>query len=347
MPIGNSNLGMSSIGNNASPSVQISSPSARPSVQLGSGARFQYPLPAPLDPDPKALKWYSWEPSVRAFYETIGFPDIMDPSNPYTKSDHAQCIPFLLQMIPPGDADYFVTERATYNTMDAIWSQLVKEYGRHAKARVFALIRTFDSASQASGENIAEYVLRLNRLVKTLKTCRQGPNELNHKLKLLNVLPVLPGSDVQHIHFLGSLHTKLDSMSVPDLEQELIDHESAILRQQDTDILAAQMNAVGTTSSLFPTSAGGAAARLKYPLSRPPPGSRFQCCICWNDASPAIKQGYTGHSTRNCPRYNLPIGKEVCAWLDANPNKHKRPRPPQGGRKNQGKGGTDKNGVPK
>jgi hypothetical protein len=173
-PIGHSNLGMSSISKPASPSVQISSPSARPSVQLGSGARFQYPLPAPLDPDPKALKWYSWEPSVRAFHETIGFPNIMDPSNPYTKSDHAQCITFLLQMVPPGDADYFVTERATYSTMDAIWSQLVKEYGRHAKARVLALMRTFDAASQASGESIAEYVLRLNRIVKTLKTCRQG-----------------------------------------------------------------------------------------------------------------------------------------------------------------------------
>jgi hypothetical protein len=69
-------------------------------------------------------------------------------------------------VVPPGDADYFVTTRASYSTMDAIWSQLVKEYGRHAKARVFALMRTFDSASQASGESIAEYVLRLNRLVE-------------------------------------------------------------------------------------------------------------------------------------------------------------------------------------
>jgi hypothetical protein len=113
-----------------------------------SGARFQYPLPAPLDPDPKALKWYSWEPGVRAFYGTIGFPDIMDPSNSYTKSDHAQCIPFLLQMVPSGHAGYFVTERVTYSKMDVLWSQLVKEYGRHAKARVFALMRTLDSASQ-------------------------------------------------------------------------------------------------------------------------------------------------------------------------------------------------------
>jgi hypothetical protein len=341
-PSGMHNLGMSAT---SSPPVKVGSSSGKPSVQLGSGARFQYPLPAPLDPDPKALKWYSWEPSVRSFYETIGFPDIMDPSNSYTKTEHAQCIPFLLQMVPPGDADYFVTERATYNTMDAIWSQLVKEYARHAKARVFALMRTFDSASQASGESIAEYVLRLNRLVKTLKTCRQGPNELNHKLKLLNVLPVLPGSDVQHTHFLGSLHTKLDSMSVPDLEQELIDHESAIHRQQDTDILAAQMKAIGSTQ-LFNTSAG-TAARLKYPLSRPPPGNRIQCCICWNDASDAIKQGYTGHSTKNCPRYNQQVGKQMCAWLDANPNKHKRPRPSLHGRKNKDKGGSEKRGVPK
>jgi hypothetical protein len=159
---------------------------------------------------------------VRAFYETIVFPDIMDPSNPYTKSDHAQCIPFLLQMVASGHADYFVTERATYSTMDAIWSQLVKEYGRHAKARVFALMLTFDAASQASGESIAENVLRLNRLVKTLKTCRQGPNELNHKLTLLNVLPLLRGSDVQHTHFLGSLHNKLDTMSVLILNKSLL-----------------------------------------------------------------------------------------------------------------------------
>ncbi len=343
MHTGQSSPGMSVT---PSPSVQVAASSGKPSVQLGSGARFQYPLPAPLDPDPKALKWYSWEPSVRCFYETIGFPNIMDPSNAYTQSEHAQCIPFLLQMIPPADADYFVTERATYSTMDAIWSQLVKEYARHAKARVFALMRTFDSASQASGETIAEYVLRLNRLVKTLKTCRQGPNELNHKLKLLNVLPVLPGSDVQHTHFLGSLHTKLDTMSVSDLEQDLIDHESAIHRQQDTDILASQMKAVGTTS-LFHTSAGTHAARLKYPLSRPPSGHKVQCCICWNDASEVVKQGYTGHSTRNCPRYNLPVGKQVCAWLDANPNNSKRSRPSPGGRKHKDRGGAHKHGVPK
>jgi hypothetical protein len=281
---------------------------------------------------------------VRSFYETIGFPNIMDSSSQYSPSEHAQCIPFLLQMVPPGDADYFITERASYNTMDAIWAQLVKEYARHAKARVFALMRTFDSASQAAGESIGEYVLRLNRLVKTLKTCRQGPNELNHKLKLLNVLPVLPGSDVQHTHFLGSLHTKLDSMSVSDLEQDLIDHESAIHRQQDTDILAAQMNAVGPTT-LFPTSAG--TARLKFPLSRPPPGNKLQCCICWNDASAVIKQGYTGHSTRNCPNYSQQVGKQMCAWLDANPNERKRPRPPPGAGKHKYKGSGNTHGAPK
>jgi hypothetical protein len=132
-------------------------------------------------------------------------------------------------------------------------------------------------------------------------------------------LPVLPGSN-QYTHFLGSLHNKLDSISVPDLEQELIDHEIAIQRQQDTDILAAQMNAVGATS-MFPTSAGMAPARLKYPLFRPPPGNKVQCRICWNDASAAINQVYKGHTTRTCPRYNLPVGREVCAWLDANPAK--------------------------
>jgi hypothetical protein len=169
---------------------------------------------------------------------------------------------------------------------------------------------------------------------------------LNHKAKLLNVLPVLPGSDVQHTNFLGSLHNRLDSMPVPDLEQELIDHESAIQRQQDSDILAAQIHAVGTTI-LFPTSAGTAAARLKYPLSRPPPGSKFSCCICWNDASAAIKQGYTGHSTRTCPKYNHPVGRQVCAWLDAHPAQRKGPRTSPGGRKNREEGGNNKPGVPK
>jgi hypothetical protein len=87
------------------------------------------------------------------------------------------------------------------------------------------------------------------------------------------VLPVLPGSEIHHTHFLGTLHIKLHEMSVSDLEQELIDHESAIMHQQDADILMARMNAVpgGRVPPMLPTSNG--APKLRYPLSHPPAGN--------------------------------------------------------------------------
>jgi hypothetical protein len=169
---------------------------------------------------------------------------------------------------------------------------------------------------------MGEYVMRLSRLVKTLKTCKEPPSELSHKLKLLNVLPVLPGSEIQHTHFLGSLHTKLHELSVAALEQELIDHESAIMRQQDTDILTARMN-TDTVPSMFPTFTG--TPKLKFPLSRPPPGRGPQCCICWNDASPAIKKHYKEHGTRSCMHYHGAAGKAVINWLTENPKKMKAP----------------------
>jgi hypothetical protein len=234
-------------------------------------------------------------------------------------------------MVPAEDSDYFTVENETYCSMPLIWAQLVKEYGRHAQARVHALIRTFDAAAQAPGESIADYVTRLNRLVKTLQTCKVAPNELNHKLKLLNVLPVLPGSDVQHTHFLGTLHTKLSEISVSDLEQALIDHESAIQRQQDANVLATQMHATKQTK-LFPTSAG-AAPRLRRQLSRPPRTPGPSCCICWNDASSDVRNQHKQHGTRQCPKYSQPIGKSVLKWLDANPAPRNRehgahPKPP-------------------
>jgi hypothetical protein len=94
-------------------------------------------------------------------------------------------------------------------------------------------------------------------------------SELSHKLKLLNLLPVLPGSEVQHTHFLGTLHNKLHDVSVSDLEQDLLDHESAVMRQQDDDILTARMNAVPGVRAppMFPVSTG--TPKLRYPLSRP------------------------------------------------------------------------------
>jgi hypothetical protein len=82
------------------------------------------------------------------------------------------------------------------------------------KARVHALIRTFDAIGQHSGETMGEYVMRLCRLVRTLKTCKEAPTELSHQLKLLHVHPVLPGSEIQHTDFLGTSHDKLHEMSV-------------------------------------------------------------------------------------------------------------------------------------
>jgi hypothetical protein len=313
------------------PSLRVGASSSLPTVSVGAGAgaTFTLPLPDALNPARDKLDWYRWEPKVRSFYESIGFSEIMDQEKAiaygYGQSDHSRCIRFLLEMIPAEDADHFVAERTTYNTMYAIWEQLVKEYGRHAKARVHALIRTFDAICQHSGETVGEYVMRLSRLVKTLKTCKEPPSELSHKLKLLNILPVLPGSEVQHTHFLGTLHNKLHEISVSDLEQDLIDHESAIMRQQDADILTARMNAVpgDRAPPMFPVSTG--VPKLRYPLSRPPAGNGPQCCICWNDASPDIKRKYKDHGTKRCPNYNAAVGRAVTKWLTDNPKRDRRP----------------------
>jgi hypothetical protein len=114
-------------------------------------------------------------------------------------------------------------------------------------------------------------------------------------------------------------------MSVSDLEQELIDHESAIMRQQDADILTARMNAVpgGRVPPMFPTSTR--APNLRYPLSRPPAGNDPQCCICWNDASPEIKRKYKDHGTKRCPNYNVAVGSSVAKWLTDNTERERRP----------------------
>ena len=327
-------------------SLRIGNSSGPPTVQLGHSASFTLPLPPVLDPNPQELDWYKWEPKVRAFFESIDFPDIMDvppltSGRAYSTADHAQCIRFLLEMIPDVDADYFITERKTYNTVYVIWSQLVKEYGRHAQARVHALIRSFDGATQSPGETIGDYVTRVSRLVKTLKTCQVPPNELSHKLKLLNVLPVLPGSDIQHKHFLGTLHTKLDTLSIPELEQELIDHESAIHRQQDTDILASRLTADAATK-LFATDAGSS-LRLRPVLARPPRGRTPQCIICFNMASEKLQKHYKSHGTRSCGHYNSPEGQAVRRWLD----RTARDAGTRNGDRDAGKHNAKRNGAPK
>jgi hypothetical protein len=80
----------------------------------------------------------------------------------FSQSERAKCIRFLLGMIPPVDLNVW---SLSAQTMFAVWSRLLKERGRHAKARVHALIRTFHAIRHHSGETMGEYVMHLSRLV--------------------------------------------------------------------------------------------------------------------------------------------------------------------------------------
>lgn len=327
--------------------IRIAPPGAGSAVQLvGGAARYTLPLPAELNTDPKSLNWFEWAPTVQQFFASINCPDILSPpprsnSAVYDAADHAQCIHLLLQMIPQRDRVWYIKQNFEY--VYDIWSSLEKEHGRHDQAHFQALLKEFDLAQQSETEKIHEYLTRLSRLVKDLANYDLHPDARLHKLKLLNVLPVIPGSDAQHQFYLGDLQMRMHNMTVSELELELIRHEEAILRRQEASDHTAQMRS--HTEHAFPIAAGTQTIRLRKPLSRPHPRPREpHCIICFNDrAGP----NYLGHGTRACPKQETAAGREVCQWLRDNRRSNNNGAANAAG--NQGRnpngGGNGRNGT--
>lgn len=282
------------------------------------GARYSVPLPPKLVPDHKDQNWYLWEPSVKYFYEQIGFPGIMyaEHADRYTLKDHSLAIHYLLQVLPDADRNWFIMHRKQY--VHEIWSFLQRDYGCKADAYLQSLVDQFEEERQSADESINDYVTRIQRLVYSIKAQNEPISNLQFINRLLKVRPVLADSNGAHQHFLSELRLQASSLTPTEVANKLIAHEDAIMRQvkeSDSTPLMSVNTIQGAQHADYQRL--GRQTLLPDDMERPPyePGKPI-CAVCWNYTGTPLP---TRHFVRDCPFQGTPWCDTVKNWLDRNP----------------------------
>ncbi len=233
------------------PQLQTSTAGFGLNATLGN-IKFTVPMPEKFDP--KVMSWLLWKPRIMDYFTTIQMEGVLDPNlvEVFTRQEHKYVIAALQSVSPDEAAAWMSTLRCEY--AHEAFAQLERKYGSRSDLDMQRKLHEFGSATQADGETVRDWVIRLERQVTELNLMSREAGKMNvagyneshdiavtdatHKFRLLNVR-----SDNQaHEAFMATLRINLQNMTVQQVEEQLISHE------QGRDIQR-QLTSAGASSS--------------------------------------------------------------------------------------------------
>jgi hypothetical protein len=177
--------------------------------------------------------WFLWQPQVERFLLRVNIdPRILQTEHAALFSDaqHATVVSIITEISPPRETEWFA--RLNFRLASLAWRELECAYAPRAELELQAKLEDLETASQAEGESIREWTLRLRRLALEIQAMngQHVITDTAHKLKLLRIRPV-PGAEEGYNAFLAGIRYSFHMKSVQQVEQELIAYEDGIQMQ--------------------------------------------------------------------------------------------------------------------
>lgn len=303
------------------------------------------PFPPKFNPDTD--NWLLWKSSVEMFVERLGLDRAIleqQHTDMFTPEEHCTVLGVLTQIAPDTDGLWFT--KLGLQWAHQAWEELTRSYGQRTAIAVQQKLLDFDNTAQRPEETIKNWVVRLRREAKEISLMGSELVPHNtHKIKLLRVHPT-PGNELLFRNHLASIRTRLHTLTVEQLEEELINFEEGLAAEQQHVPLVMQsthkMSAMPSASQKGPATFNHVPTwvwrNIKYEdICLRNHGTKPDdfCLICLQ-----ARKGLRGcmHATKDCDHLHTDFGKQVRHYLLRNPHldhedASKRappPPPPQG-----------------